>query len=658
MKRKFSSKWRVALATAMVITLGLVTAVPAMAGAPTIVLTTPGGGITSLTGTPTGSGTEAGAHSIVITDATASTLDGVAVEHGTTESTIVNTLAGTEVLTVTIAGDAITTGALAATTAGTTLLTDVATDIQTKINAATTAADVTVTVVDAAGVSNGYFVITVNLAGANNSVTTQVTGNGAAPTGLGTNTPVVGTDAKAVDTLAAATGSNGLWVAANGASKTIAHSPTAGTASDLAGLKALVIPADAFIEGITLAASGVLGAGTATVTVTAGAASLLVIATQPAGSVSGIALTTQPILEAQDDSGNVDLTYITNVVASEDDLGALTGTLTVTPTAGVATFAGLIYTATADQEVFQIDFASSGITGVTSANVTCDVVATKLVIVTQPDGAVSSVNLVLQPVINAVDADGTLDAGWTAACTVVKESGTGTVTGGPVGTMSTGVATFTDVNVTESPVTHDSYTLRFASGALTYVVSDAFKVYDKILDLNNNAWTLISTDDYIISSGDDTSAFEGTVSLKYVYTGSSYVSAFVTDIEPVEALYVKTTGSDGLVGLNYSTTASPGASIKALLAGWNLVSSATSTASNAVAVLSPIRYVQIGEQQGVGLTTLVSQNSYNLNTGDFYIPTLIEANWTGTPLTTTTLDAFDGYWVYMNAAKSFGVIPQ
>ncbi len=379
-------------------------------------------------------------------------------------------------------------------------------------------------------------------------------------------------------------------------------------------------------------------------------ATKLVFTTQPAGSVSGIALTTQPVVEAQDAANVLDEDYVTNVVASEDDAGALSGTTTVTPVAGEATFTDLVYTAAVDGETFQIDVTSGTLTGATSNGVTCDVVATKLVIVTQPDGAVTNVNLVLQPVINAVDADGTLDTGWTTKAEVVRESGTGTVTGADVSPMVSGVATFTDVKVVESPVTHDSYTLRFTSSGLTYVVSDAFKVYDKILDLNNNAWTLISTDDYIISTGGDTSAFEGSVSLKYVYTGSSYVTATVADIKPVEALYLKTTGSDGLVGLNYSTTASPGASIKSLLAGWNLVSSATSTAAGTV--LSPLRYVDVGEQEGTGLATLVSQGSYNINTADWYIDATTWTNVTG------TMNPFDGYWVYMNAAKSFGVIPQ
>ena len=384
-------------------------------------------------------------------------------------------------------------------------------------------------------------------------------------------------------------------------------------------------------------------------------ATKLVFTTQPtAGANSGALLGTQPIVAAQDADDTVD-TDFTETVTITADVGALSGDVDIAAVDGVATFTDLVHTASADNEVTTLtanDEAAvdTDLPAVNANTFTTLVIATKLVIVTQPDGAVSGVALVLQPVINAVDADGTRDADWVTACAVAKESGTGTVAGGPVSPMVAGVATFTDVKVTETPVTHDSYTLRFTSTGLTDVVSDAFKVFDKAIDLNDNAWTLISTDDYIISSGDDTSAFEGSVSLKYKYTGSSYTSATVADIEPVEALYVKTTSDDGLVGLNYSTAASPGASIKDLLAGWNLISSATST--DAGIVLSPLHYVQIGEQEGTGLATLVSQGSYNLTTIDWYIDATTWANVTG------TMDPFDGYWVYMNAAKSFGVLPQ
>jgi hypothetical protein len=105
--------------------------------------------------------------------------------------------------------------------------------------------------------------------------------------------------------------------------------------------------------------------------ITAGPATQLVITQQPAGSTSGVALTTQPIVEARDQYGNVDTTYAVNIVASTDEPGTLSGTRSVAPVAGTATFNDLVYTATTSNEIFQIDFTSGVLTGATSKNIVC-----------------------------------------------------------------------------------------------------------------------------------------------------------------------------------------------------------------------------------------------------------------------------------------------
>ncbi len=200
-------------------------------------------------------------------------------------------------------------------------------------------------------------------------------------------------------------------------------------------------------------------------------------------------------------------------------------------------------------------------------------------------------------------------------------------------------------------VAADSFTVAGATAtnpADSGVVTAVFPVtYDVLIGLNVNDWTLVSTDKYILSSGDNTSAFIGSVSLIYKYDGT-YLSATVADLKPVEAIYVKTTGTDGQLGLKYSGGV-PVASDKDLVAGWNLISSATTDFAGAV--LSPLQYVQAGEQQGVGLATLVSQETYNLTTVAWYIDAT-----TWSSLAALTMIPFDGYWVYMNAAESFGVL--
>ncbi|MBA7538179.1 hypothetical protein ES705_30453 [subsurface metagenome] len=177
--------------------------------------------------------------------------------------------------------------------------------------------------------------------------------------------------------------------------------------------------------------------------------------------------------------------------------------------------------------------------------------------------------------------------------------------------------------------------------------------YDKTLALKDG-WTLVSTNKAVA----DTTSDAGTTSvLKYAVESGALVWATVTvaDLEPVDVLCIKTDGGGG-VGINYSAN-QPGVSSKGLLAGWNLISSGTTpidSQPSAYDILSPLPFAQIGGAQAVGLTTLVSQGSYNQVSGSFYQATLDSTDWT--LLKSITLFPYDGYWIQMNAACDFGVI--
>ncbi|GAI93079.1 unnamed protein product, partial [marine sediment metagenome] len=159
------------------------------------------------------------------------------------------------------------------------------------------------------------------------------------------------------------------------------------------------------------------------------------------------------------------------------------------------------------------------------------------------------------------------------------------------------------------------------------VLTGCIDTYDMVRPLREG-WTLISTDKWIDS---ETSAWEGTATLKYKYTGVAFVSADFADLMPVEALYVKMPAG-GWAGLNYSDLA-PGMSAKELVEGWNLISSGVE--ADAGAVLSPL--------QG-SLTTLVSQDAYNVTSENWYIDA---STWGAV---TRAMNPFDGYWIYMNEA--------
>jgi len=233
----------------------------------------------------------------------------------------------------------------------------------------------------------------------------------------------------------------------------------------------------------------------------------------------------------------------------------------------------------------------------------------------------------------------------TPAATVVLTANTGYT--------FTGIA---DVSVSRS--TSTTYVVKSVNtdgDTLTITVGWA-PLYDTTLHLNNNGWTLVSTDNYIFTSGPQTSAFSGSYSMIYKYTGTGgWTTATIADLNPVTALYVKTTGDDGQLGLNYSGV-QPAPSTIDLVAGWNLIS--TASYGHANDILSSLRYVQVGTQQAIGLATLVSQGSvnyyddYNDYSDTFYVDATSWSN-----LSNCHLSPFDGYWVYMNAPTTFGVIP-
>ena len=194
-----------------------------------------------------------------------------------------------------------------------------------------------------------------------------------------------------------------------------------------------------------------------TVNVTATA---LNFSTAPAGSVSGVALTTQPVVKAVDAFGNTDTDFSETVTLTEASAGSLSGA-SATASSGVATFSTLTYTATADQQAFTLtandqDGVGSDLPTVDAGSLTSDVVATALSFSTQPAGSVSGSALTTQPVVRAVDADGTVDTGFTETVTLT-ESSAGSLTNNTSAAVS-GVATFSGLTYTAT-ADQQSFTL-------------------------------------------------------------------------------------------------------------------------------------------------------------------------------------------------------
>ncbi len=190
------------------------------------------------------------------------------------------------------------------------------------------------------------------------------------------------------------------------------------------------------------------------------AATTLSFTTHPAGSVSGSALTTQPVVTARDAAGNTDVDFTEVVTLTEASAGTLSSN-TKTAVDGVATFTGLAFTAIADQEGFtltanDVDGTGSNLPTVNASSVFSDVVAIQLVFTTQPAGSVSGSALTTQPVVTARDANGITDTGFTETVTLTEASA-GSITSNTAGSIS-GVATFSGVVYTAT-ADQQSFTL-------------------------------------------------------------------------------------------------------------------------------------------------------------------------------------------------------
>ena len=226
--------------------------------------------------------------------------------------------------------------------------------------------------------------------------------------------------------------------------------------------------------------------------------------TQPAGSVSGVALTTQPVVKAVDAAGNVDTDFTETITLTEASAGTLSGN-TQAASSGVATFTSLTYSASADQESFTLtandqDGVGSDLPTANANAVTSDVVATKLIFATQPSptsvlsGSATAFSTV--PVVNAVNAADIVDTGYSTDIVLSEVNGAGSATMTGTGdndgngatvtlTPTSGSATYTGLTVTytNSGGSAETFNLRASSGGLT--TTDSTSITSNVLSITS-----------------------------------------------------------------------------------------------------------------------------------------------------------------------------
>src|SRR5207249_4254444 len=196
---------------------------------------------------------------------------------------------------------------------------------------------------------------------------------------------------------------------------------------------------------LSFSATGLTSVTSATVTLTAGAATQLTVTTEPSSTAqSGVPFAQQPVLQVRDASGNpVSQSAVSVTAAIATGGGTLGGTLSAaTIGSGVATFTPP--RRSSDLGDRTLSFSATGLTSVTSAPVTITAgAATQLTVTTEPSAtAQSGVPFAQQPVIQLRDASGNPVSQSEVSVTAAIATGGGTL-GGTLSatTNGSGVAT-------------------------------------------------------------------------------------------------------------------------------------------------------------------------------------------------------------------------
>ncbi len=221
--------------------------------------------------------------------------------------------------------------------------------------------------------------------------------------------------------------------------------------------------------------SGSLTTATTTaITVTPAAASQLVVTTEPPSSVAAGAAFGLKVT-AEDKYGNVVKSFTSSATVSlsaNPGGSTLGGTLTVTPSNGVASYSNLTLNKVDSGYVLKV--SAGGLSVTTTAIAVTPAAAAKLVITTQPPSSVTA-GSDFRLGVTAEDKYGNVVTSYSGSVTVALSSNPGGSTlGGTLAvTASHGVATFTNLTLNKAA---SGYTIKTSSGSLTTATTTAITV--------------------------------------------------------------------------------------------------------------------------------------------------------------------------------------
>ncbi|MBI3790327.1 MAG: Ig-like domain-containing protein, partial [Gemmatimonadetes bacterium] len=219
---------------------------------------------------------------------------------------------------------------------------------------------------------------------------------------------------------------------------------------------------------LSFTGTSLASATSSSITLSAGAATQLVMVTQPSATAANDALVGTVAVRLQDAAGNnVTTAGVAVNAAIASGGGSLQGTTSqLTDATGTATFGDLRVRGTLGSRT--LAFSSSGVTAATSSAVNVNVagVASQLTLTTAPSAAPqNAVIFPVQPVVQVADISGNPIATAGLPVTAAISSGAGTLGGTlTVNTNASGQAVFTDLVLTGNLSTR---TLTFSQASLT-----------------------------------------------------------------------------------------------------------------------------------------------------------------------------------------------
>ena len=231
---------------------------------------------------------------------------------------------------------------------------------------------------------------------------------------------------------------------------------------------------------MTASAGGLTAATSNTFNITAGTATQLAFTVPPTTVAESASITPPVQVSIEDADGNVVTTgagstaSVTMAIGTNPSGGTLSGTLTQTAVAGVATFSGLTINKVGNG--YTLSATSSGLTTATSIafNVTAGA-ATQLVFTVQPTNTSAGATITPSVQVSVEDAGGNVVTSSSVAVTLAigtNPSG-GTLSGTATQNAVSGVATFPGMSINKVGT---GYTLKATSGALTLPTSTAFNM--------------------------------------------------------------------------------------------------------------------------------------------------------------------------------------